>query len=105
MATGSTQGHVALWDLEERKLQSQMRDAHSGAVTGMKCLPSEPLMVTSSADNSLKVKSFCLSLSPTMTGGGARKKMTRTDRHPFPIGEKAKKNCLVFFFAKPVFSC
>ena len=55
MATGSTQGHIALWNLEERKLQSQMREAHVGAVTGMKCLPSEPLMVTSSSDNSLKV--------------------------------------------------
>ena len=55
MATGSTQGHIVLWDLEERKLQSQMRESHNGAVTGMKCLPSEPLMVTSSSDNSLKV--------------------------------------------------
>ena len=55
MATGSTQGHIALWNLEERKLQSQMRESHSGAVSGMKCLPSEPLMVTSSSDNSLKV--------------------------------------------------
>ncbi len=55
MATGSTHGHIALWNLEDRKLQSQMREAHDGAVTGMKCLPSEPLMVTSSTDNSLKV--------------------------------------------------
>ncbi len=55
MATGSTLGHVALWDLEQRRLAAQMRDAHGGAVTGMACLPSEPLMVTSSSDNSLKV--------------------------------------------------
>ncbi|XP_046327932.2 WD repeat-containing protein 36-like [Haliotis rufescens] len=58
MATGSTAGHIALWDLEDRKLKSQMRDAHSSSVTGMRCLPSEPLMVTSSADNTLKVWIF-----------------------------------------------
>lgn len=55
MATGSAAGHIALWDLEERKLRSQMRDAHMTSVSGMQCLPSEPLMVTSSADNTLKV--------------------------------------------------
>lgn len=60
MATGSAQGHIALWDLEEKKLQSQMRDAHMTSVSGMQCLPSEPLMVTSSADNTLKVWIFDL---------------------------------------------
>ena len=55
LATGSPVGHIALWNLEEKRLQSQMRDCHNGAVTGMRCLPSEPLLVTSSADNSLKV--------------------------------------------------
>ncbi|XP_074642621.1 WD repeat-containing protein 36-like [Tubulanus polymorphus] len=58
MVTGSTIGHVALWDLEKKRLLSQIRDAHHSAVSGMKCLPCEPLMVTSSADNSLKVWIF-----------------------------------------------
>lgn len=66
MATGSAPGHIALWDLEERKLRSQIRDAHMTTVTGMKCLPSEPLMVTSSADNTLKVWIF------DMADGGGR---------------------------------
>ena len=56
MATGSATGHIGLWDLEERKLSSQMREAHTTAVTGMKCLPNEPLMVTSAPDNTLKVR-------------------------------------------------
>ncbi|XP_055956682.1 WD repeat-containing protein 36 [Patella vulgata] len=58
MVTGSSAGHIALWNLEERKLQCQMRDCHTTAVTGMKCLQSEPLMVTSAADNTLKVWIF-----------------------------------------------
>ena len=55
MATASTAGHIALWDLEARQLRSTIRDAHYGSVTGMKFLSSQPLMVTSGADNSLKV--------------------------------------------------
>ena len=55
MITGSTQGHLAIWDLEQQALVQQHRHAHRGAITGMKSLPSEPLIVTSSPDNSLKV--------------------------------------------------
>lgn len=55
MCSGSQLGHVAMWDLEKRKLHSQLLSAHNAPVTGLKCLPSEPLMVTSSIDNSIKV--------------------------------------------------
>jgi len=55
MCTGSSVGHIAVWDLEKRKLHSQIRCAHNAAVTGVKFLPSQPLLVTSSVDNSLKV--------------------------------------------------
>merc|ERR1719430_1757223 len=38
MLTGSPIGHVAVWDLESRKLALQMRSCHQGSVTGLKCL-------------------------------------------------------------------
>ena len=57
MASASTEGHIALWDLEKRQLASTLRDAHKGSVCGMKFLASQPLMVTNGPDNSLKVKS------------------------------------------------
>lgn len=60
MVTGSTLGHIALWDLEEKRLRSQMWGAHFSAVSGMQCLPSEPLMVTSAGDNSLKVENVLM---------------------------------------------
>ncbi|CAH0553974.1 unnamed protein product [Brassicogethes aeneus] len=66
MATGSATGHIVFWDLEERKVASQLLAAHDGAVTGMKCLPNEPLILTSSPDNTLKLWIF------DMTDGGAR---------------------------------
>ncbi|XP_077500929.1 LOW QUALITY PROTEIN: WD repeat-containing protein 36 [Amblyomma americanum] len=58
MATGSPVGHVAVWDLEKRALHSQILDAHRSAVTGLRFLPDEPLLLTSSPDNSLKMWIF-----------------------------------------------
>lgn len=62
-----TLGHIVFWNLEERKVATQLMSAHdAAAVTGMQFLPSEPLMVTSSPDNTLKLWIF------DMTDGGAR---------------------------------
>ncbi|PSN35551.1 WD repeat-containing protein 36 [Blattella germanica] len=66
MISGTLSGHVVMWNLEERRVMTQLENAHSGAVTGLQCLPNEPLMVTSSPDNTLKMWIFDLS------DGGAR---------------------------------
>lgn len=66
MVTGSKKGHIVMWDLEERRVMSQVQSAHSGSIVGMQCLMSEPLMVTNSVDNSLKLWIF------DMPDGGAR---------------------------------
>ena len=55
MVTGSTAGHLAIWNLEERRLQAQMRDVHAGAVAAVSFLTSEPILVTNGGDNTLKV--------------------------------------------------
>lgn len=73
MVTGSTKGHIVMWDLEERRVLSQITKAHSGKIAGMQCLMSEPLMVTNSADNSLKLWIF------DMPDGGARLLRIRYD--------------------------
>lgn len=77
LASGSKQGHIALWNLEEKKLQSQLRDAHQGCIVGMQFLQNEPLMVTNSIDNSLKMWIFDVS------DGGARLLRVR-DGHSAP---------------------
>lgn len=55
MAAGSPVGHVGLWDLEEKKLIGQMRDAHDTAIAGLTFLLSEPLLITNGADNAIRV--------------------------------------------------
>ena len=66
MLSGSPAGHIALWNLEERKLAGQMRDAHCRGVSGLRALPGEALLVSSSADNTLKMWVF------DMADGGGR---------------------------------
>lgn len=65
MTTSSTNGQVVLWNLEEKKIASQLV-AHEDSVTTTTCFPSEPLMLTTSPDNSMKLWIF------DMPDGGAR---------------------------------
>ncbi|GIY91432.1 WD repeat-containing protein 36 [Caerostris extrusa] len=60
MASSSVMGHIAIWDLEKKRLHSEIREAHKGCVSGMKFLPNEPLLITSSQDNSIKMWIFDL---------------------------------------------
>lgn len=55
MAAGSPIGHIGLWDLEEKKLMSQMREAHSTAIAGLSYVHGEPLLITNGADNAIRV--------------------------------------------------
>ncbi|GBN46167.1 hypothetical protein AVEN_237430-1 [Araneus ventricosus] len=57
MASASTMGHIAVWDLEKKRLHSEIREAHKGGISGLKFLPNEPLLITSSSDNSIKSSS------------------------------------------------
>ncbi|CAG9787200.1 unnamed protein product [Diatraea saccharalis] len=77
MVTGSSEGHIVMWDLEERRVMSQIQSAHSASIAGLQCLMSEPLMVTNSEDNSLKLWIF------DMPDGGARL-LRRREGHALP---------------------
>jgi U3 small nucleolar RNA-associated protein 21 len=61
MITGSNLGHMAIWNLEEKRLVAQLRESHSASVDGMQSLQLEPLMVTTSGDNSIKIWIFDMS--------------------------------------------
>lgn len=57
MASSSADGQIAFWDLEEKKIVSTLV-AHHDAVNTLKFLPNEPLLLTTSVDNSLKLWIF-----------------------------------------------
>ncbi|XP_058812783.1 WD repeat-containing protein 36 [Topomyia yanbarensis] len=65
MATSSTNGQITFWNLEEQIIVSTLQ-AHDDVVTSLKCFPNEPLLLTTSPDNSVKLWIFDL------PDGGAR---------------------------------
>jgi U3 small nucleolar RNA-associated protein 21 len=58
MVSTSELGHMAVWDIENRRLLTQMRNVHEGSITGCSFVFQEALLITSSSDNSLKVWRF-----------------------------------------------
>lgn len=64
LASASSAGHIALWDLNEGgRLLHMIRGAHDAAITGVEWVPGQPVLITSSEDNSVKVcRPFCLYL-------------------------------------------
>lgn len=57
MATSSINGQIAFWNLEERKVQGTLL-AHDDGIFTLRFLPNEPLLLTTSTDNSLKLWIF-----------------------------------------------
>lgn len=54
MASSGPSGDIVFWDLEKRRSAHTLRGAHGTAVATLFFVPGQPLLVTSSADNSLK---------------------------------------------------
>ncbi|GLI63849.1 hypothetical protein VaNZ11_006952 [Volvox africanus] len=54
MAAGGGGGAVTVWNLEERRLHTVIRDAHDGQLLSLHFFPGEPLLMSSAADNAIK---------------------------------------------------
>lgn len=52
--TGSPNGHIVVWNLEEKNIFKQFQ-AHTQGIASAVCMTNEPLLFTSSADNSIKL--------------------------------------------------
>ncbi|BET00960.1 Utp21 specific Hypothetical protein associated putative domain [Nesidiocoris tenuis] len=58
MASSSASGTIILWNLEEKRVASQIIEAHHSSVVTLTFLPGEPLLISSSPDNALKMWIF-----------------------------------------------
>ncbi|CAK5277666.1 unnamed protein product [Mycena citricolor] len=55
LASASSSGHLALWDLNAGgRLLHMVRGAHDGAITAVEWVPGQPVLITSGEDNSVK---------------------------------------------------
>ena len=57
VSTGET-GHFAVWDLQNKRLETMYHDAHDGRIVSAVFMPKEPLLLTSGEDNSLRMFIF-----------------------------------------------
>ncbi|KAF9679869.1 hypothetical protein SADUNF_Sadunf06G0060400 [Salix dunnii] len=58
LASGGSSGVISIWNLEKRKLQSVVREAHDSSIISLHFLANEPVLMSSSADNSIKIWVF-----------------------------------------------
>ncbi|XP_051123637.1 U3 small nucleolar RNA-associated protein 21 homolog isoform X2 [Andrographis paniculata] len=58
LASGGSSGVISIWNLEKRRLQSIIGEAHDCSIVSLHFLANEPVLMSSSADNSLKMWIF-----------------------------------------------
>lgn len=58
LVTASEIGHLNVWNLERKRLSSQVRYAHSDSISRCQFIRNESLLVTSGTDNKLKIFSM-----------------------------------------------
>ena len=58
LVTGSSRGHLAIWDLKRKQLLTLLPNAHGARITSAAFIGNEGLLVTSGADNQLKMWVF-----------------------------------------------
>lgn len=56
LASGGSSGVISIWNLEKKRLQSVVREAHDSVITSLHFFANEPVLMSSSADNSIKVR-------------------------------------------------
>lgn len=87
LVTVSPVGHMMVWNVEKKRLATQIRNAHSGPITKCQFVRNEPLLVTSGTDNSIKIWTMDGS-----DGGGT----LLTQR----AGHSAPPSCIKFYGSK-----
>ncbi|KAJ8492909.1 hypothetical protein OPV22_014630 [Ensete ventricosum] len=58
LASGGSSGVISIWNLEKRRLHSVIREAHDGAIISLHFFANEPVLMSSAADNSIKMWIF-----------------------------------------------
>ncbi|XP_002534411.2 U3 small nucleolar RNA-associated protein 21 homolog isoform X2 [Ricinus communis] len=58
LASGSSSGVISIWNLEKRRLQTVIREAHDNSIISLHFFANEPVLMSGSADNSIKMWIF-----------------------------------------------
>ncbi|XP_015881797.3 uncharacterized protein LOC107417678 [Ziziphus jujuba] len=58
LASGGSSGVISIWNLEKRRLQAVIKEAHDGPILSLHFLANEPVLMSSASDNSIKMWIF-----------------------------------------------
>ncbi|XP_068656250.1 uncharacterized protein [Aristolochia californica] len=58
LASGGSSGVISIWNLEKRRLQSVIKEAHDGSIVSLHFFANEPVLMSSASDNSIKMWIF-----------------------------------------------
>ncbi|CAN4110308.1 unnamed protein product [Withania somnifera] len=58
LASGGSSGVISVWNLEKRRLHSVIKEAHDSSIVSLQFFANEPVLMSSSADNSMKMWIF-----------------------------------------------
>ncbi|KAG2607487.1 hypothetical protein PVAP13_4NG249500 [Panicum virgatum] len=58
LASGGSSGVISIWNLEKKRLHSVIREAHDGSIVSLHFFANEPVLMSSAADNSIKMWIF-----------------------------------------------
>ncbi|XP_077238613.1 transducin family protein / WD-40 repeat family protein [Tasmannia lanceolata] len=58
LASGGSSGMISIWNLEKRRLQCVIREAHDSSIISLHFFANEPVLMSSAADNSIKMWIF-----------------------------------------------
>lgn len=60
MCSSNDKGDIFIWDLSKKRIVHVFHNAHFGSIVKIKFLNGQPLLLSSSIDNSLKVTFYNL---------------------------------------------
>ncbi|ONK70376.1 uncharacterized protein A4U43_C05F33080 [Asparagus officinalis] len=58
LASGGSSGVICIWNLEKKKLQSVIREAHDKSIVSLHFFANEPVLMSAASDNSVKMWIF-----------------------------------------------
>uniref|UniRef100_A0A1D1ZKQ4 WD repeat-containing protein 36 n=1 Tax=Anthurium amnicola TaxID=1678845 RepID=A0A1D1ZKQ4_9ARAE len=58
LASGGSSGVISIWNLEKKRLHSVIKEAHDGSIISLHFFANEPVLMSSAADNSIKMWIF-----------------------------------------------
>ncbi|ERN12564.1 hypothetical protein AMTR_s00025p00209980 [Amborella trichopoda] len=58
LASGGSSGVISIWNLDKRRIHSVIKDAHDSSIVSLHFFANEPVLMSSSSDNSIKMWIF-----------------------------------------------